>query len=336
MNLIEWKNQFNFTKDEIDLLNTPRDENVFIKDDKWYWSNYFLDILKENQFHIKNDARLHTSECATNLINQLFDIYTENDDVLIVTTGYEHPNVNKILQNKKNVLYIDIFNIDLLYESILQSSKKFDKIFIYISGTQISTGYFVDDIYFKKLKMIFSKNKVIMVLDDVQGMFLADRDYTIYDYIIGTAHSLCPYYDTGFLIQNTLDFNFNGGNSSWIEGYLKRLEIILLRKKILKQFFNVCCNHFNCFFKQYGIEIYNGHTYGNIFAFKLGNISFNDNEGKSLFDKRIFLHTPIDVTNKNSGSSIKIRAQEFMRFSDCINKGIPYLELLIKMKSKLN
>lgn len=113
------------------------------------------------------------------------------------------------------------------------------------------------------------------------------------------------------------------------------MKIILPRKKILKQFFNICYNYFNCFFKQHGIEIYSEHTYGNIFAFKLGNITFNDNEGKSLFDKRIFLHTPIDITNKNSGSSIKIRAQEFMRFSDCINKGIPYLELLIKMKSKL-
>ena len=328
MNFIEWRNQFDFTKDEIDLLNTPR-EDSFVQDSNNYWSDYFFDILRENQFRINRNSKLYTSDCATDLINQLFDKYTQ-DDTLIITTGYEHPNVNKILQNKKNVLYINIFDID--YYFMLQKSNEFKKIFIYISGTQISTGNFIVDKYFRKLRTIFSNNEVITVLDDVQGMFILDRDYTLYDYIIGTAHSLCPYYDSGFLIQNRLDFNFGDTNSLWLEGYLQRLKIILSRKHLLKQFFNVCYDHFNCLFKQYGIKVYDKYVYGNIFAFNLGNVSFSDNEGKSLFNKRIFLHTPIDITNKHSGSSIKIRAQEFMRFSECIDKGVPYLELLLNMK----
>ena len=127
MSFIEWRNQFDFTKDEIGLLNIPR-EDSFVRDSNNYWSDYFFDILRENQFRINRNSKLYTSDCATDLINQLFDKYTQDNDTLIVTTGYEHPNVNKILLTKKNVIYINIFNIDYCF--MLQKSNEFKKIFI--------------------------------------------------------------------------------------------------------------------------------------------------------------------------------------------------------------
>jgi hypothetical protein len=39
------------------------------------------------------------------------------------------------------------------------------------------------------------------MIDDVHGMFLIPRDYSIFDYILYTAHSLIPNYEMGFLIS---------------------------------------------------------------------------------------------------------------------------------------
>jgi len=42
--------------------------------------------------------------------------------------------------------------------------------------------------------------KPICVLDDVQEMFIINRDYSQFDYIVGTIHAIIPRYDTGILI----------------------------------------------------------------------------------------------------------------------------------------
>lgn len=332
----QWLDLVNLNPIERDILTNCKRDDESICDNSNF--NDRINSLKQQLGGIdaKFKHNLCLSQCATNLIKGLFDnLY--DDKTIVISTMQEHVNVLNILKDK-NVHYVD-FEINT-YSEIINDCCNIDdiinkKIIIYISGTQVKTGTIIQNIFFCNLLEnlhIRGCTNIITVLDDVQGMFILDRDYTLYDYIIGTAHSLCPYYDSGFLIQNRLDFNFGDTNSLWLEGYLQRLKIILSRKHLLKQFFNVCYDHFNCLFKQYGIKVYDKYVYGNIFAFNLGNVSFSDNEGKSLFNKRIFLHTPIDITNKHSGSSIKIRAQEFMRFSECIDKGVPYLELLLNMK----
>lgn len=329
-NFKQWRSNFDFSNSELDLLNTPR-EDVGRNINFSYWQNKFLYTLIASKFIISDECQLKISECATNLINELFETYTDND-TLIITTEYEHPNVNKILDTKNNVFYVDMFDLGKTYEELRKELEKFNKVFIYISGTQISTGRVIPDLTFKNLKSIFrSDHKVVFVLDDVQGMFMVPRDYTLFTYIIGTAHSLVPYYDMGICLCNCQDYQIGYTNSDWVKGYLDRLDIVLSRRSLLNQFYDVCQHHFKNLFESYGITYFSNKC-DHIFAFNLGNISFSDEMGKVLFDKRIFLHHPIAIKSMPNSSSIKIRAQEFMRFNESIDKGIGYLEMLIKEK----
>lgn len=328
-NFKQWRSNFDFDNSEIELLNTPRKDSKNINYS--YWQNKFLYTLISCKFSICDNCQLKISDCATNLIEDLFEYYT-NDDTLIITTEYEHPNVNKILDRKCNVFYVDMFDLGKTYEQLRKLVTEFTDIFIYISGTQISTGRVIPDIAFKNLKSSFTdKHKVVCVLDDVQGMFMIPRDYTIFDYVIGTAHSLVPYYDMGICLCNNDKFQLGYHNSGWVKGYLDRLDIVLSRRSLLNQFYDVCRHHFKYLFESYGITYFDNKC-DHIFAFNLGNISFTDEMGKVLFDKRIFLHHPIAIKSMPNSSSIKIRAQEFMRFNESIDKGIGYLEMLIKQR----
>jgi hypothetical protein len=39
-----------------------------------------------------------------------------------------------------------------------------------------------------------------MVLDAAQEMFLQQRDYSLFDYVIGAGHAICWNYDVGILV----------------------------------------------------------------------------------------------------------------------------------------
>ena len=326
--LEQWRNSNKFTRSEQQLLNIPINRNNYSCVNYGYYEIEMLNYLSFYGFGLNKCCRIKVTDCATSFIKLLFDKYT-NDDTLIITTRYEHPNVNSILATKKHVLFVDFNNDNFNNIAFQKQMHEYDKIFIYISGTQISNGSVVSDYCIDKLITSIGDKNIIKVLDDVQGMFMIPRDYNKYDYIIGTAHSLVPFYDMGILIDNCLSDISSYDGTIWLKGYLDRLKIVMSRVDVMNQFYDICKQQFQDLFKKYNITYFDNHC-RHIFAFNLGKFSFSDKMGELLFNNRIFLHHPIQYNIENSGSSIKIRAQEFLRFDYCIDKGIKYLEMLLK------
>lgn len=143
---------------------------------------------------------LSFDSCATNIINNLFDSYVDKN-TLVLTTDSEHDSVLKNLSKCQNKDFI-IKNLTLDTE-VLRKCSKFKKVFIYTIGTYCATGFILPDSMLQRIKSFLVKNKIqhIFVLDAVQEMFLFPRDYSIYDYVIGTAHALIPNYNMGILLS---------------------------------------------------------------------------------------------------------------------------------------
>jgi hypothetical protein len=53
----------------------------------------------------------------------------------------------------------------------------------------------------------------------VHGLFLVPRDYTIFDYVISTAHALIRRWDMGLLWSKTEE-TFGGKYYNWLDGYI--------------------------------------------------------------------------------------------------------------------
>lgn len=187
---------------------------------------------------------------ATTFIKKLFARHVD-EDTLIITSNAEHPSVKNIINEYKNVLEINQYN-DIRafnFHKIQQSIKQYKKVFVYIIGTQNATGEITPQEFFVELKNLFIKNNVqhILILDDVQGMFLVPRDYTLFDYVIGTAHAVCMGFDMGILISKQ---RFPGIDAyNWGELYLKRLEIVTSRANKFNLFRALCIQYYSKYIK---------------------------------------------------------------------------------------
>ena len=163
----------------------------------------FLNTLKGflKYSHI-SDYNFTFAPCATDLIKRLFKKYVD-DDTLVLTTTCEHPNVLEILKKYKNVKYV----MEGQRLKDFKLTKQYKRIFVYMIGTICATGYIVLD---QEFDLIINEAKqhskeVITVIDAVQELFLLPRDYSRFDYIIGTAHALIKNYDTGILLSKKSD-----------------------------------------------------------------------------------------------------------------------------------
>lgn len=190
-----------------------------------------------------NESRYNITfgDCATELIDKLFKTYVDEDTLVISTTG-EHPSVNKNLDRCKNKLLINNIVNQENYNNILcdieGKVKDYKKVFIYIIGTVVLSQETVSDEFFISLKeLLIDLNKEHkIVLDDVQGMFLTERNYNLFDYIIGTAHALTMNYNMGIIIgKNNLPiigYYYYGLAKKW----LKMIKILLKCKNVLNKF----------------------------------------------------------------------------------------------------
>ena len=157
-------------------------------------------ILERLKFNNISKFNLSFDSCATNIINELFDKYVD-DETLVLTTDSEHDSVLNNLKKCKNT---DIIISHLtLNKSALERCRGFKKVFVYIIGTYCATGFIVADSFLKTIKSYLTTNNIkhTLVLDAVQEMFLFPRDYSMFDYVIGTAHALIPNYNMGILLS---------------------------------------------------------------------------------------------------------------------------------------
>lgn len=245
-----WSNLDPLTEEEYKRINATRNDGIKNEDDTKFEfvETEFFKRMPNCHCTIQS-KQLQFNISATAFIDQLFETYVD-DNTLVITAECNHPNVVKNLDKCKNVIklnqYFDIAALNL--KKVSNKLSNFDKVFVYIIGTTNDSGEITPQEFFVKLKtLLTSKRKEnIIVIDDVQGMFMVPRNYELFDYVIGTAHCTVRRYDMGILISNRKDIHkFGFKYYNWGEEFLLGLDVILCRSYkesifniILKEFFS--------------------------------------------------------------------------------------------------
>lgn len=194
-NYIQWWLKYKpLDNREQELLSKKYEDYEIGQED---YSLQYLDLCPANNVATTHSVSFDVS--ATSIIDKLFSMYVDNKTLVIVSSD-EHDSVKKHLE-KSNTCVINMHNKNLDWGSIKKIVDGYTNIFCYIIGTTAS-GNITKDIFLKKIKSLCTNKKIIMVLDAVQEMFVLPRDYSMFDYIIGTAHAMTKGFDMGIVIRN--------------------------------------------------------------------------------------------------------------------------------------
>lgn len=253
--------------------------------------------------------RITFEESATDFIKQLFEQEVD-DDTLVVSTTYEHGSVQDELNKCKHVLLLDynkdILNRGLHFTALVDKMQKYKKVFVFIIGTQSSTGQIMPQGFFVDLKKELEKRNIEhkICLDDVHGMFMVPRDYTLFDYVLYTAHAIIPNFNMGMLISRYGEYGYEAYN--WGVEYLPKLKKLLENKTELMYFKTIMTEYFYHFLCRPEISLYM-HSVNHIFALRTENLYFTKEQFEELNKYGIVIsehHMPINF--------IRIRFQEFL------------------------
>lgn len=318
----------NYTKEELELLDTIKDSKIKIDDEKF--NELTTEYLKLMPCaNISTESMYMTfGESGTELLEEVFKKEVD-DETLVISTVFEHPSVQNCLKDVKNKIILEttneIRNIDVL--KLAGCAKQYKRVFVYIIGTQLTTGEITPQETFYKIKDIFDKEdiKYKLFIDDVHGMFVVPRDYSIFDYVLYTAHAIVPKYEMGLLLSKDNTIGIKAYN--WGKDYLERLNIIknkfsiiFLLRTVINEYLYDIINDEN-FFKQYT------HCSDHVFAVYTKDIFYTEKEAEEL--EKYYI-----IVNKQQikDNFIRIRFQEFSRLDT--EKALEGLNLLRKILSK--
>ena len=190
----EWLNTIDISAEELAMFSQPSSFSQNTKSS----SNIDFHNLFES-FQLASNQVFSFAPCATDIIDRLFKQYVD-DDTLVITTNSEHPSVVENLKNCKNVLrLVDKTTLQLKSTSIELS--KYKHVFVYMIAVSVGDSCFVSNSIFNSLQKQLIGIPSIFVLDAVQELFMLPRDYSIFDYVIGTAHAIVPKYNCGIVIS---------------------------------------------------------------------------------------------------------------------------------------
>lgn len=246
---------------------------------------------------------------ATELIHKLFIKYTI-PNTLIITTPNEHENVNRIVRHLNvDVIYLDP-NATLFDNSILDRAKEYSNVILYLIGTQYSTGVVNNHSLYVWIRYQLQKSGIpcILVCDACQELFLLDRDYTDFDYVIYTGHSLVQLFNLGMLFSKQPTDIGNHWSYS-VDYYLNQLSLVLSRKEHLLDFNKVMCETFANEISDHTISVFNNSA-PHLFCFKLNKLSMIQNYRAyiDLFKKHNLVLQKVD-----QDWIIRFRAQDVLR-----------------------
>lgn len=241
-----WLNSFQFSEQELRQLkscSTDFDVETLDYESVRQKAVSMLPVRTIDSYNISFDS------CATNIINNLFKKYVD-DDTLVITTASEHPSVKENLLKCKNVHYLYKCNsVDMNFKENLS---KFKKAFVFCIGLSVGDSQFTnnDVMALLKNKLYSFGIESVFVLDPAQEIFMLSRDYSLYDYIIGTSHVFVSFYDTGFMfskekIQTEKEWLSRGNK------YLDILNMLLKHKDKLFEFHSLMMQ---CFGKQLSLD----------------------------------------------------------------------------------
>lgn len=326
--IIEW--WINYQKlSDIDslLLNQVRPKLIEIDHDEYArYERKLFELMPMSNID-RSTRKLTVSECATDFINQLFDKYVD-DNTLVITSSCEHDNVKSRVRNCKNFIELDYYDEiqKCKIQEVISSAKKFSKVFIYIIGTQISTGEITPQIFFTSLinKLQLYKIPYTLVLDDVHGMFLVPRDYSIFDYVICTAHALIREFDMGLLISKQGEFGQRIIN--WNKSYLEALRVLLARESKLRLFSYIMEEYFADKLNSEDYSVFT-HTSPHIFSLKVRNHRFTRDMYEELFKYEIRLEGDLD----SNEIVIRFRGAQFIKRPEFLREGLKLLEAMLEV-----
>ncbi len=328
--LIKWYLDFQpFSEEENELLGIGRTGEPEIVSDEQYLAlcqEYFNRMPFANvSIH---DRNLVFDDSGTALIEQVFEREVD-DDTLVISTQYEHGSVRKCLENCKNVLFVQSEQDIRSYKTkeIVQKTKGYKKVFVYIIGTQLSTGEITPQNFYVELKKELEEHNVNfkIMIDDVHGMFLLPRDYSIYDYVLYTAHSLVPEYDMGMMITKEDGYGIKAYN--WAKEYLRRLDIILQNRYKMSLFKNIMIQYFSKLVADTSVFRLYSQTVDHIFSIETKGMKYTQAEWDKLDSYKIRVSE-----HDNYMGFIRIRYQEFVRHPK--EKALEGLKLLLKIINK--
>lgn len=278
---------------------------------------------------------LYVENTATQLITALFDKYMD-DETLLITSKVEHEAVlNNVVSHSRVdkdhvILHFTHKGRDINLAQIKQAVKsgKYKRAFVYIIGTQITTGETTSQSVYLKIRdcLIESNITPIMVIDDVHGMYLVPRDYSVFDYVISTAHALARHYDMGILWSKTVE-NFGFKNCYWVREYIKCLDYLLDRKYKLATFSEVMKEEFHPYL-QYDYIHYISDSVPHIFSIKVDcnpNAIYNEDLRKEYADHEVRLET-----DNNNLFYIRMRGQQFITFPELLEGAIDRVHNTLK------
>jgi len=325
----------------LDLQPLSKQEEIYIKSS--CPSSQYLPVyedehlaLQDSYFsllpfsHVSSDTHIiELFDCATDGIKSLFKKFCESDDVLVVTSENEHNNVKELVSKCKHVYIFNEFNETEFEKKV----KLYKKVFFYHIGTQISNGIITSQYIFEKIKEIFIRNNIehIMVLDDVHGMFIVPRDYSIFDYIVYTCHALVTDFNLGMIIckkESQELGGFRDYNKSI--AYKQALDVILSRKEKFYQFKYIMYQYFEDLFREHVLELPKFLTAPHIFApeVKITHILYKDmymNIKSKLKEYGMRLEATFGNNDEcNSKIYLRIREAQYFRDPELL---IPGLEL---------
>lgn len=316
-----------FTEDELDLI-----ENGERPSKKEYEVQKYL-AAEEEYFARISGCKLDTkttkitvAKTCSDLIYALFKKYA-TADTFVLTSSKEHDHVrekfNPIPENRKIQLDIlDDNEIDFLIQKIKDSGCT--KLFIYYLVTEISTGIWVPQQKFIKLfeKLENAGIPYVSVIDDCQGMFWIPRNYSIFDYVLSTAHSNLLRYAMGICISK-MDAPIVGEKiSNWLEGYIPCLDIFLTREKTIYKLRDIIISILK---DKLDSSFYKITDRGDrrFLSIKLNKSLKINEEDSDILDNN-------DIDIEGNADLIRIRCHQFINFPDNIITGITLLLKVLK------
>ena len=307
----EWINSNQYSENELNIMETERNSKGIISSKSLYeslCSEWFKYLPYSN---LNSDTSVTVDDCETNIIDKLFSLYV-NDNTLVISSNKEHPSVVNNLDKCKNKIILDYENdiLKLNYSKIINEINKYHNVFVIIVGTHVSNGMITPQCFFVKLKDILKNIKHTIVLDDAQGIFLVHRDYSIFDYVLGTAHATIERYNMGICISNNnLEIGFRYGN--WLEEHMKRINILSKRLYKLSEFRNMMTNYYyDRILKSTNFSMYSNPLLApNIFSIIDKNKLFN---ASGIYEELADNHMEIDGIRDGEVNYIRFRGQYFV------------------------
>lgn len=330
-----WINKDKLTDDEQRIAKMRRPEDIV---NSFNYNNIIDEYFRLMPCcNLTSDThKIEVAPTARELITKLFT-HCVDDDTLIIYSSSEHQSVVENVNRFKHSLSITTDEIQQLnFSNILREIKNYKKVFVYIIGTEISTGRIIPQKFYTRIKQILVNNNKehVIVSDDVHGMFITPRDYSIFDYIIGTAHALVVGYNMGIIITKKENPEFGIIATNWLEEYLKPLNVVLSRKEKLYDFYKVISMYLEDYVYDKRTKLLPNIT-PNIFALRIPKTIISEKLRLQLREYQIKVEG-YNVDNTQH-CFIRMRGQQFITDSSYLKPGLEllkgYLDFVFEMHS---